>query len=634
MAGLPERENIREYFAPRSRVAALLVVAALGLLVVRLWQLQMIQGESYLEMSRENRMRLIRLPPSRGRILGSQGEVLADNRPAFALSVVRGELRDPPKVVATCADILGMPPETLRHVIQKSKSVPRFLTYPIKKNMSLEEVSLASSSITDLKGVVLEVKPRRSHPFGSLLCHVLGTLGEISPRELAGNARMGYRAGDLVGKSGIEKQYEAYLKGEEGWKQIEINAKGKQLGSLGVRSPVQGADVVLTLDIGLQKFVEKMFIHRAGSVIVIDPETGRVLAMVSKPGFDLNLFSPSISRREWKELSTDPLHPLENRSIRGLYAPASTFKIVTAAAALAEKVVKPRDQFTCKGELKLGGQTFRCWNRYGHGKVDLRRAIVESCDIYFYELGLRLGAARIARYASLFGFGKPTGLKLPQELPGLIPTSLWKQRTFGESWKDGETLNLAIGQGYLVSTPIQLAMMTAAFANGGRLLRPAIVKQIRGPEGRIVFDHVPVTLGHIPLSAKDLAFLRAAMIGVVADEHGTGRRSRVPGIRVAGKTGTSQVIRHRYGTEELGQVPYHERAHALFVGFVDEMPRKIAVVVVVEHGGGGGEVAAPIARKIICRYYGIPDPGDPEPRRGDRSRGRKHAAIGARGLFQ
>jgi penicillin-binding protein 2 len=607
----------------------LVVVVALGVLTVRLWQLQLIQGDSYLEMSRENRVRLIRLPPSRGRILGSRGEVLADNCPAFALSVVRGELRDPAKVVAKCSDVLGMPPEALRRVIDKSKSVPRFLTYPIKKNMSLEEVSLAGSSLTDLEGVVLEVKPRRSYPFGPSLCHVLGTLGEISARELAGSSHMGYRAGDLVGKSGIEKQYEAYLRGEEGWKQIEINAKGKQLGSSEVRSPVQGADIELTLDIDLQRFVERIFVHRAGSVIVIDPDTGRVPAMVSKPGFDLNLFSPSISRREWKELSTDPLHPLENRSIRGLYAPASTFKIVTASAALADKVINPKDQFVCKGELKLGGQTFRCWNRFGHGKVDLRRAITESCDIYFYQLGLRLGAARIARFASLFGFGKPTGIKLPQELPGLIPTSLWKRRTFGESWKDGETLNLAIGQGYLVSTPIQLAMMTAAFANHGRLLRPAIVKRIRGPRGRIVFDHVPVDLGKIPLNAEELAFLRNAMIGVVEDERGTGKRCRVPGIRVAGKTGTSQVIRHRYGRDELGRVPYHERAHALFLAFVDDMPRKIAVVVVVEHGGGGGEIAAPIARKIICRYYGVPDPGDPEPPRGARRRSGEHAASRA-----
>jgi penicillin-binding protein 2 len=441
---------------------------------------------------------------------------------------------------------------------------------------------------------------------------VLGTLGEISANELSKRAEKGYRPGDLVGKSGIERKYEPSLKGVEGWEQIEINAQGLQLGSQAIRAPVPGADVVLTVDASLQRFVEEAFVDRAGSVIVVDPDSGRILAMVSEPGFDLNLFSPSITRRQWRDLGHDPLHPLENRSIRGLYSPASTFKIVTAAAALAENVVTPKTTFTCKGELELAGQRFRCWKPHGHGKVSLHRAIIESCDIYFYQLGLRLGGNRIARYASLCGLGKPTGLELPGELPGLIPTSAWKLRTYGESWKDGETLNLAIGQGYLVSTPIQMAMMTAALANGGNLLQPAIVRQIRAADGRIIFDHVPVLRWKIPLNDEERSLLHDAMIGVVSEKGGTGKKCRIPGITVAGKTGTSQVIRHRHRPAENMEVPYHERSHAIFVAYVDDMPKKIAVVVVVEHGGGGGKSAAPLARKIICRYYGAPDPGEPK----------------------
>jgi penicillin-binding protein 2 len=370
---------------------------------------------------------------------------------------------------------------------------------------------------------------------------------------------------------------------------------------------MQGADVVLTIQADLQQFIEEAFIYRAGSVVVLEPQTGRVLALFSKPGFDLNLFSPAISRREWEQLNSDPLHPLENRAIRGLYSPASSFKLVVAAAALAEKAVEPSEQLTCEGVLEMGEQSFRCWKRTGHGSVDLRRAIVESCDIYFYKLGLRLGPDIIARHALLFGFGKPTGLGLPQELPGLIPTPAWKQRTLGDSWKEGETVTMSIGQGYVVSTPIQMAAMTAAIANGGDLMKPAIVQGIRGPDGRMVYRHVPVIKQKLKLSRQSLTFLQQSMKEVVSSPRGTGKQCRLPDLQVAGKTGTSQVIRLRQGSEQTDKIPYHERTHAIFVGYVDDMPKQIALAVVVEHGGKGGSTAAPLARRIIAHYYGLSD---------------------------
>ncbi|MCA1961744.1 MAG: penicillin-binding protein 2 [Desulfomonile sp.] len=591
-------------------MAAAIMIAVLALLAARLWYLQLVQGESYAAMSLTNRVQTLRHPPSRGRILDRNGRVLADNSPSFTLSIIRGELENPRELVEACSATLGMPPERLRHAIERSASIPRYLMYPLKRNLSLEQISLIRTRMADLRGVVLETKPRRLYPYGSTLCHVIGTIGQISRPELVKGAETGYRSGDLVGKTGIEKEYEPYLKGVEGWERIEIDAKGRQLGTLAVKMPEQGADIVLTADAELQRFVEEIFVHRAGSVVALDCDTGEILAMVSTPGFDPNLFSPSVSECEWKELSTDPLHPLENRAVRGLYSPASTFKIVTAAAALAEGVIKPDHTFTCKGELELRGQRFRCWNHYGHGRVALHRAIVESCDVYFYELGLKLGPDRIAKYASLFGMGKPTGLGLPQELPGLIPTSPWKLRTYGEPWKDGETINMAIGQGYLVCTPVQLAVMTAAVANGGRVLKPTIVKQIRGHDGKIIFEHATVERWTLPLDEKSLAFLRAAMSGVVTERMGTGKKCQIPGLKVAGKTGTSQVVRQKQRVVGESQAPYHERTHAIFVAYVDHMPKKIAVAVVVEHGGGGGQVAAPIARKVICKYYGVPDPGD------------------------
>jgi len=588
------------------------MLLTMGLLLARLWDLQLLRGESFVQMSLNNRVRLIRLPPSRGRILDSNGSVIAENKPSFTFSIAPGEIDNPEELVRNCGAILGFTQEKMRALLDRSRSVPRFMNYPLKKNVSLEELSLIKTRLSDTKGIALDVKPYRVHPLGETLCHTIGTVGEISPKELSEGERLGYQVGDIVGKTGIEKEYESYLRGDEGWEQIEIDAKGRQLSIISRKPPRPGADVILTVDTDLQKFVGDTFIERAGSAIVVDPDTGRILAMVSKPGFDLGLFSPSISERQWNKLNSDPLHPLENRSIRGLYPPGSTFKIVTATAALAEKIVKPERKFMCKGQLELAGQVFRCWNHYGHGAVDLHRAIVESCDVYFYELGLRLGPDRIAHYASLFGLGAPTGLGLPQELPGLIPTSAWKRRTYGDYVKDGETMAIGIGQGYVSSTPIQIAMMTAAMANGGKLLRPAIVRQIRAQDGTVVFDHVPVVRWDIGLKPQDMATLRSALAGVVREGRGTGKKCRIPGINVCGKTGTSQVIRVRQKMESADQIPYHERTHAMFVAYVDDRPKKIAVLVIVEHGGGGGKSAAPMARKIICRYYGVPDPGDPE----------------------
>ncbi len=612
MANLPSNDNSVDYFAPRIWIAIAFMLATMGGLTARLWYLQIIRGESYLEMSQSNRVRLFRLPASRGRILDSTGQILAENRPSFTFSILPGELENPREVIQNCSSVLGITEEKMRALIERSHSIPKYMTFPIKKNMSLEELSLIKSHAADSKGVVLEIKPLRLYPFHETLCHEIGSMGEISPGELATASQAGYRTGDLIGKAGIEKEYENYLKGEEGWEQVEIDAKGRHLNTLSGKPAKTGADIYLTIDAAFQRYVESVFTHRAGSVVAVDPDTGRVLALVSKPGFDLNLFSHSITDRQWKILNSDPLHPLENRSIRGLYSPASTFKIVTATAALAEGVVTPHDKFTCKGEMELGGEVFRCWNQYGHGPISLHRAIVESCDIYFYELGLRLGPERLRRYASLLGLGTPTGLGLPQELPGLVPTPTWKLRTYGDTWKDGETLNTAIGQGYLVSTPIQLAMMTAALANGGKMFRPALVRRIVSPDGDIIFDHSPVLRWKLPLKQEHLDELRAAMTDVVADKKGTGRNCRIPGITIRAKTGTSQVIRVKQRSREGDQIPYHERTHAMFVAYVDNRPKKIALAVVVEHGGGGGASAAPIARKIIAHYYGGADPGEPE----------------------
>lgn len=594
----------------RVRMMAVITILTMFVLAANLWRLQVLWGDEYDEKSKSNRLRILRLAAPRGRILDSAGHVLAENKPGFQFSIMAHELDNPAELIQRCAGVLGIAPEKLRSLIEKSRSFPRFVSYPLKKNLSLEEMSLIQSLIADLKGTAVDVKPYRSYPRRETLCHVIGTVGEVSADELSKPVKAGYRIGDSIGKSGIEKEYESYLRGDEGWEQIEIDAKGRQLSEVVRKSSRPGSDIVLTVDSAFQGFVEDIFAHRAGSVVAMDPDTGRILAMVSKPGYDLNIFSPAITEKNWKNLNNDPSHPLENRSIRGLYAPGSTFKIVTASAALAERVVGPEKKFLCTGEIDVGGIIFRCWNEHGHGQVDFHRAIVESCDVYFYEVGRRLGPDKMAKWASLYGLGKPTGLGLPQELPGLVPTTGWKMRVYGEPIKDGETVSIAIGQGFLLTTPLQLAVMTSALANGGKILMPSIVRQITSSDGQALYEHSTVTRWVLPLADEHTEFLRAALKNVVQDRRGTGKKAFVPGVNVKGKTGTTQVISTRDSSLSPDQIPYHERTHAIFVAYVDDRPKKIALVVVVEHGGGGGATAAPIARKIISKYYGVKDPGD------------------------
>ncbi len=567
----------------------------------------MAQGAHYDQMAVENRVRLVRIQAPRGRILDKQGNELAFNRPGVTLSVSSGPMdalhRE--KIIESLHDILGARPEDLRRLILKAVKFPNYMNYPLEKNLSLEKVSLIKAASIGLKGLTLETRPLRVYPAGEALCHTLGNLGQITAAELRRNSSMGYYSGDYIGKTGLEKEYENILRGVDGWERIEIDAKGRRISREIIKQAQPGAEIELTIDLEFQKYVESVFLHRAGAVIAVDPDTGEILAMVSKPGYDLNLFTPSISRRQWDNLSKDPLHPMENRSIRGLYPPGSVFKMVLAVPALSENIINPESEITCNGKFHVGGLTFRCWKRTGHGKVDFNRALVESCDPYFYELGLKLGPDKIAKYAALFGLGKPTGLGLPQELPGLIPTPAWKLRTYGEIWRDGETVTTSIGQGYVVCTPMQLALATAAFANKGKVMKPSIVGRIKAHNGEIIYKSDPVVRWDVSMKDQDWELIKKALVGVVSDPKGTGKNCRINGLTVAGKTGTSQVIRSREGVLDKEDAPYHERSHAIFVAYVEDRPKKIAVAVVVEHGGGGGGTAAPIAKKVIKRYYGI-----------------------------
>jgi len=482
----------------------------------------------------------------------------------------------------------------------------------VKADITREQVAGIEENNRLLPGVQLKVEPLRNYIYGDLGSHILGYLGEISESKLKSFSGSDYRLGDLVGKEGIEYLYEAELKGKKGYKEVEVDVAGRELKTLRKLPPQSGNELVLTLDLRIQKVAEQLMTGTAdkpinGSAVVIKAQTGEILAITSKPSFDPNLFASGISVEDWQNLIFDKRHPLQNKAINGQYPPASTYKIVTAYAGLEEKLITPETTIFCPGHYKLGRGIYRCWRRGGHGYVNLHDALVQSCDVFFYSLGHRLGVDNLAKYAHRLGFGSPTRIRLLGEKPGLIPTKQWKLSARKEPWFPGETISASIGQGFNLVTPIQQARTLATVANGGMVLQPYLVKKIKDKEGFVLnewFPKIERKLSHLP---GTLEIIRKGLLGVVNDKKGTGWRARLPRLKISGKTGTAQVVRLK--TIPLGpdgekqEIPYAFRDHAWFVGFAPYENPEIVVAVIVEHGGHGGATAAPIVRKIIETYH-------------------------------
>ncbi len=589
-------------YQTRLGVVSGVVFFVLLLLLLRLWQLQVVEGEAFRALSENNRIRLKRTPPLRGVIYDRHGRVLVDNRPAFNVVLVP---EDTPDVRASLAALSRYMVENVTFtdgVLPRDPRRPAYEGVVIAKDVTWSTLAAVEAHQFDIPGVSVEVSTKRYYPAGALAAHLLGYVGEVSPRELA--RLPGYRMGDPIGKFGLERRMEYYLRGKGGGQQIEVDALGKRLRVLGEVEARAGKSLVLSLDRELQQKAEEALAGHEGALVVLDVWTGEVLALASRPGFDPNVFARGIRTQEWHALLSDPLRPLSNRAIQGQYPPGSTFKVIMAVAALEKGVVTPATRFFCGGGLPFGGRVFRCWKKGGHGSVDLRQAIAQSCDVYFYQVGQRLGITAIAEYARLFGLGRPTGIDLDHEASGIIPDPAWKKSRLGAPWYAGETLSVVIGQGYVTATPLQMAVAAAAVANGGTVYRPHVVKRVLGDEGDTILAFQPEVISETGVKAHTLRLIREGMVDVVNGPRGTGKKAQLADIVVAGKTGTSQVIA---GTRGKGTaLPRQYRDHAWFIAFAPADAPQVAVACLLEHAGqGGGAVAAPVVREVLDAYFNI-----------------------------
>ena len=582
---------------PRRRIIAMagFVSVAMLLIVCQLWYLQVLEGGRFQEASDKNRLRIRPIAAPRGILFDRNGVPLVDNRPAFTLSLIPRELeRDAVARDATLgrlASLLQIPFADLQEAVARV-SPDAILPVRVRRGLSIEDVARVEEWKLELPGVIVEVEPQRAYPTSRFAAHLLGYVREVNDEQLKQGR---YRRGDMVGQSGLERLLDEFLRGKDGGERIEVDAMGRQMRMIQSTEPHPGAEVVTTIDRRIQEAAERAMDGHAGAVVVMDPRNGDVLAMVSTPAFEIDRFTGTIDRNAWLRVVQDPEHPLLNRTIQSQYAPGSVFKIVVAAAGLQEGTLVPTDSTNCSGQFRLGEWTFKDWKEGGHGHVDLLGAMRHSCNIFFYEKGLKIGGSAIAKYATAFGLGAATRIDLPGEKLGLIPRPrLRRDRRVGGGWHAGETVNMSIGQGAVLVTPMQVARFMSAVANGGVLWKPRLVQRIERPDKGVVWSDSGTVTGHVELSPMVWAFLRQSLWSVV-NEGGTGAGARIAGLDVAGKTGTAQMIAK--SRSDKGQ------DHAWFASFAPVGDPEAVVVVLVERGGKGGQVAAPIARKILNAIF-------------------------------
>ncbi len=586
--------------------AILCVVVAFSILFMRLFYLQIMKGEEFLRLSENNSIRLESIVAPRGLIFNADGVLLVDNRPSFDLRIVPRNAKPLDQTLKKIARYTQIPEEDLLAKVREYNGLSSYKPVLLKQDIGRDAMASIEVHKFDLPGVVLDIRPVRHYINGQHAAHLIGYMGEINAKELQSGTFAGCRGGDYIGRFGAEKTYEDLLRGKRGGRQVEVDVRGQVVKALRTVSAIPGQNLYLSLDYALQKKVEELLQDQVGAVVAMDPMTGFILLMASSPTFDQNAFVSGMSRGEWGTLISNPEYPMTNRVIQAEYPPASTYKVVTAIAGLEEGIIDSKTTHVCPGYYAVGDRVFRCWKRGGHGEVDVVRAIAESCDVFFYKVGEEVGVDRLASYARMCGLGERTGISLDNESKGLVPTSEWKKKRIGESWQRGETLNVSIGQGFNLTTPLQMLMLTSAIANNGTLYQPQVVKRVETADGIEVKNIEPVIKGSLTIAPETMAIVKRGLWEAVNTQKGTARGIKLDQYPISGKTGTAQLATSKRPTAgETGkesEISDHLKPHAWFIAYAPAEAPRIAVVVIVEHGEHGSTTAAPIAKELIKIY--------------------------------
>ncbi|MBS1839955.1 MAG: penicillin-binding protein 2 [Acidobacteria bacterium] len=584
---------------PQARLAVVsyIIVGMIGVLLLGFWKLQVIDSDRYGQMAEQNRVRSIPIIAPRGRMLDRDGRVLVDNRPSFSVLLLRDDPALVEKNLPALADGLGLSVDDLHDQLQNTRNLPKFQPIVIKPEATSADLDFIESHRADIPVLeMLSVSRRRYLPNG-FLAHATGYVGEASEQQIeASNGKL--RPGDVVGKAGLERQYNDILMGTDGMRRVIVNSVGKEVDHLSQQDPIPGKQIQLTIDMDLQQVAEQSLGQRPGAVVALDPRTGEVLAMVSRPTMDPNDFAVRISKEEWKQLNDDPLRPLFNRAVQAQLAPGSVFKIVTATAMLEDHNPPENFETYCPGYGTFYGRQFKCWvlsSRKGptsHGTLNLHGAILHSCDVFFYTAGMRLGIDRLAYYGDKLGIGHKTGIDLPSEEPGLMPSEQWVERVFHRKWYAGETISVSIGQGAVTTTPVQLARLIGGIASGGVFKQPHLRKDLQN-----------IGEERFAISEPTVEKVTDAMYGVMNEPGGTGAALKLKDIEFSGKSGTAQVISYDKRAQIGKQRKFDD--NGWFVGYAPKRDPEIVVAALVQEGGGlhGGDTAGPVVRDVVKAYY-------------------------------
>jgi penicillin-binding protein 2 len=587
---------------PRIVALMLLIALVLSAAVVRLYYLQIIKHHDLSELADRNRIRIQRMPALRGLVYDVHHRALVDTRPSFDAVMVPEDAPDLGGTVNRLEQLLGQDGAAKRLEEAEEQGRPDFEPVTVEERLNWQQVVTLETHQLELPGVSLQVNPQRHYIYGSLGSHLLGYVGEVTIKDLA--RLSDYRMGDEIGKFGLERSWEGTLRGDSGGQEIEVDAVGRRLRLLREIPEKPGDSIIMTIDLDLQRVAEQAIGDRAGALVALDPNTGYVLAFASHPAFDPNVFANGITSAEWRALTTDPSHPLQDRATQGTYPPGSTFKLVDSIAALSDRTLTPRTAYFCPGGMYFGGREYRCWRKRGHGAISVHRAIVESCDVFFYNVGQHLGIDRLAAWAHALGLGQKTGIELANERSGVMPSSQWKWHRYRQRWYPAETLSVAIGQGYVAVTPLQLAELAAEIGNGGTLYQPQFVKEIESIDGTPLKVFPPVIRSRVRIDPDVLQMVRSGMVGVVNSGDGTAHAARLNDVVVAGKTGTAQVIKEAQGVRvKENQGPEKYRDHGWFMAFAPVDHPRIAVACIIEHGGHGGSSAGPVVKAVMQEFF-------------------------------